>query len=138
MLSGYYQKYVAIKKMELQQHAHLKEAVSTSRMHNVICVPNNNAKFEEFRNLVDLEIKNAIYSLYGQYSEFTQPIITQPMLCTIENTFQRLLPIQYHCIRSMMVEWPSASGVDKRGGRCLEVAELVHVLFCEARGIPHP
>ena len=102
MLSGYYQKYVAIKKMELQQHSDLKEAVSTSRMHDVICVPNKNVKFEEFRNLVDSEIKNAIYSLYGQFSEFTEPIITQIMLHTMENAFRRLLPTQYHCIPSMM------------------------------------
>ena len=65
MLSGYYQKYVAIKKMELQQHADFEDAVSTSRMHDVICVPNKNGKFNEFRTLVDSEIKNAIYSLYG-------------------------------------------------------------------------
>ena len=73
--------------MDLQQHADLEEAISTSRMHDVICVPNKNEKFKEFRNLVDSEIKNAIYSLYGQFSEFTQPIITQTMLCTMENAF---------------------------------------------------
>ena len=67
MLSGYDQKYVAIKKMRLQQHTDLEEAVSTSRMHDVICVPNKNEKLEEFRTLVDTEIKNAIYSLYGNF-----------------------------------------------------------------------
>ena len=91
-----------LRKLDLQQHADLEEAISTSRMHDVICVPNKNEKFEEFRNLVDSEIKNAIYSLYGQFSEFTQPIITQTMLRTMENAFRRLLPTQYHCIRSMM------------------------------------
>ena len=102
ILTGYYKKNVAIEKMKLQQQADLEEAVSMLRMYDVICVEHKNDAFKEFRSIVDSEIRDAIYVLYGQFSEFTQPIITQTMLRTMENTFRRLLHTQYHCIHSMM------------------------------------
>ena len=102
MLVGYYQKYKAVEKLKLQHQADLEEAVSTSRMHDIICVKNKDSAFKEFRNVVDYDIKNAEYSLYGQFSEFTLPIITQEMFRTMENTIRHFLPTQYHCICSMM------------------------------------
>ena len=39
ILAGYYQKFVAVKKIRLQQNANLKESIATSRLHDVICVP---------------------------------------------------------------------------------------------------
>ena len=102
MLAGYYQKFVAVEKIKLQQNADLEEGIATSRLHDVICVPHKCPVFEQFRDLVDSSVKTTIYSLYGQFSEFTKPIITQDMLRTMENSFRCLLPIQYHCIRSMM------------------------------------
>ena len=95
ILAGYYQKFVAVEKIRLQQNADLEEGIATSRLHDVICVPHKRPVFEEFRDLVDSSIKTAIYSLYGQFSEFMKPIITQDMLRTMENPFQRLLPIQH-------------------------------------------
>ena len=71
-------------------------------MHDIICVENRDNAFKEIRNVMDSKIKNAVYSLYIQFSEFTLPIITQDMLRTMENAFCHLLPTQYHCIRSMM------------------------------------
>ena len=102
MLVGYYQKYKAVERMKLQHQVDLEEAVSTARMHEMICVENNDDAFEEFKVVVDSTIKKAVFSLYGQFSEFTLPIITQDMLINMENAFRRLLPTQYHCIRSMM------------------------------------
>ena len=74
----------------------------TSRMHEIICVENKDNSFKEFRQVVDSKIKNAVHSLYWQFSELTLPIITQEMLRNMENTFRCLLPMQYHYIWSMM------------------------------------
>ena len=94
MVGGYYQKYVAIEKLELQHIADLAEAVSTSsKLHDIISVENSNSAFEEFRDIVDSTIKEAVHSLYGKFPKFTQPIITQSMLRTMENAFRRLLPV---------------------------------------------
>ena len=71
-------------------------------MHEMICVDNKDNAFEEFKSIVETTIKDAVFSLYGQFSEFTHPIITQDMLIIMENAFRHLLPTQYHCIRSMM------------------------------------
>ena len=71
MLTGYYQKYIAVEKMKLQHHADLEDVVSTSTLHEVISIPNNDDAFEEFRNLVNTEIKEALIGLYGEFSEFT-------------------------------------------------------------------
>ena len=92
MLVGYYQKYKAVEKMKLQHQADLKEAVSTSRMHEMICVDNKDSAFDEFKSLVESKMKKAVFSLYGNFSEFTLPIITQDMLIVMENAFCRLLP----------------------------------------------
>ena len=102
MPTGYYQKYIAVEKMKLQHQAELEDAVSTTKLHNIISVPNNDDAFEKFKNLVDTDIKEAVIGLYGEFSEFTQPIITQDMFRDLENAFRCLLPTQYHCICSMM------------------------------------
>ena len=95
MLVGYYQKYKAVERLKLQHEADLEEVVSTARMHEMICVDNKDDTFEEFKSIVETTIKDAVY---GQFSEFTLPIITQDMLIIMENAFRCLLPTQYHCI----------------------------------------
>ena len=87
MVDGYYQKYNVVERIKLQHHADLEEAVSRLRMYDVICVPHNANAFEEFRYVIDSEIRDVIYSLYGQFSKSTQPIITQEMLRNMENAF---------------------------------------------------
>ena len=97
MVGRYYQKCVAIEKLKLQHEVNLTEAVSTSKLHDILLVKNNDTAFEEFSmDIVDSTIKNAVHSLYGNFSGFTQPIITKDMLRTMENAFRRLLPLQYH------------------------------------------
>ena len=98
MRVGYYQKYKAVERLKLQHQADLKEAVSTSRMHEMICVDNKDNALEEFKKVVKSKMKNAVFSLYGQFSEFTLPIVTQDMLKIMENALRCLLPTQYHCI----------------------------------------
>ena len=60
MLTGYYQNYIAVEKMKLQHQAELEDAVSTTKLHKIISVPNNDDAFEELKNLVNTDIKEAV------------------------------------------------------------------------------
>ena len=102
MLVSFYQHRLSQqteKEMQLQQS---QKSISTKRLQNLLMVDANDENFIAFRNIIDDMVKSAICQLYGRFSEYTQPIITQSMLRHMENAFRSLLPVQYHACRAMI------------------------------------
>ena len=58
--------------------------------------------FVEFRNLVDSKMKLAVENLYGKFSEFTAPIISQATLAEFSECFKLKLPRQYFAIMVLL------------------------------------
>ena len=102
MLVSFYQHRLSQqteKEMQLQQS---QKSISTKRLQNLLMVDANDENFIAFRNIIDDMVKSAICQLYGRFSEYTQPIITQSMLRHMENAFRSLFPVQYHACRAMI------------------------------------
>ena len=76
--------------------------VSISTIQDIVLLKSNDPSFMLFQGVVDNTIKEAIVEMYGEFSEFTTPIITKSMLRDMENTFQQMLPNQYHTYRTLI------------------------------------
>ena len=76
--------------------------VSISTIQDIVLLKSNDPSFMLFQGVVDNTIKEAIVEMYGEFSEFTTPIITKSMLRDMENTFQQMLPNQYHTYHTLI------------------------------------
>ena len=77
----------------------------------------------------------AIVNIYGDFSQFTMPIITQSMLRDFDIVFQQMLPVQYHANQIMIGKppWliPDAPLTDEQRQKeqlwdCYTLFEFIH------------
>jgi hypothetical protein len=78
-----------------QLDAYKAEPISTERLTRHLNLSDKDPKFIEFRNHIDTVTKNAILEVYGNFSEFTTPILTQHTLSEFAELFKTTLPQHY-------------------------------------------
>ena len=81
------------------------------RLQDELFLEANNPSFKLFADLVDNTVKSAITNIYGNFSEFTELIITQSMLHDMDNAFWQMLPTQYYT-HDIMLGKPVKLGTD--------------------------
>ena len=54
--------------------------------------------FVAFRNDLDAHMKSSIDELYGNFSEFTSPLVSQETIAKFADQFKTSLPVQYTSI----------------------------------------
>ena len=80
ILVGFYQQFMGIE-IEKKMVVQIQDGeVSTSSLQEIVLLKLNDPSFKLFRDVVDNTIKEAIVGIYGEFSEFTTPIITQSMI----------------------------------------------------------
>ena len=80
ILIGFYQQKMGIeteKDIVIQVQ---DSEVLTLKLQKILFLKSNDPSFKLFPNTVDSIVKEAILDIYGNFSEFTTPIITQTML----------------------------------------------------------
>ena len=80
--------------------------LSTQWLKDTLYLKLNDHAFKLFKDLVDSTIRDTIVNIYGDFSQFTTPIITQSMLRDFESAFQQILPTQYHANQIMIGKPP--------------------------------
>ena len=72
--------------------------ISTKRFTEYLALADKHPALVDFRKELDDYIKNAIDNLYGKFSEFTTPLISQAAIAGFVDKFKTTLPIQYNGI----------------------------------------
>ena len=91
ILVGFYQQFMGIATEQEILLQYQECEISTSQLQDEPFLKSNDPSFKLFTDVVDNTVKCAITSIYGNFSEFTEPIITQSMLRDMENAFRTIL-----------------------------------------------
>jgi hypothetical protein len=83
---------------EEQLKTYKNAPISTERITKYLELADKHPAFVEFCTALDDSIKDAIVDLYGKFSEFTTPLISQRTIAGFANRFKTTLPIQYNAI----------------------------------------
>ena len=102
LLVSYFEKFLATENLKESAVVTAEDTLSTQCIQDAISLKSKEPNFAMFRDLVDDRIKEAIQNIYGEFSTFTSPIITQSMLSNFDNAFCQMLPVQYHTHQTMM------------------------------------
>ena len=81
-----------------QIKAYKNAPISTERMTKYLELADKHPAFIEFRTALDDSIKKEVDNLYGKFSEFTTPLLSQHAIAGFANQFKTKLPRQYHTI----------------------------------------
>ena len=92
-----------------QTKAYKDAPISTKRFTEYLELADKHPAFVEFRTALDDYIKNAIDNLYGNFSEFTTPLISQAAIAGFADKFKSTLPIQYNGILVLLNKHVSTS-----------------------------
>ena len=76
--------------------------VSDDRLKAHIGLASDSEPLREFKAYIDSVCKKTIDSLYGRFSTFASPILTQPVLTNFTNQFKLILPVQFKVLVSMI------------------------------------
>ena len=86
LMVSFFQQFMVIQTATESSIVVMEEDLSTSKIQDTITLQAGNHAFTLFQELVDDTIKNAIIDIYGDFSEFTSPIISPsgfPMVISI-------------------------------------------------------
>ena len=78
-----------------QLESYKSEPISTERLTRHLHLNDKDPKYIAFRNHLDVTIKSRILDVYGQFSKFTSPILTQQVLSEFAELFKTTLPHYY-------------------------------------------
>ena len=76
--------------------------ISTTKLVKELELDASDANFRRFQTFVEHKCLDALDSMYGQFSRFTGPILTQTTLSAISDEFKTTLPKQYHSISALL------------------------------------
>ena len=102
LLVSYFQQFLAAENYKELSLVTAEDTLSTQRIQDAIFLKSGEPEYSLFHDLVDESIKSAIKGIYGKFSTFTTPIVTQSMLQDFKNVFRQMLPVQYHAHQTMM------------------------------------
>ena len=83
--------------------------ISTKQFTEYFALADKHSAFVEFQTALDDYIKNAIDNLYGNFSEFTTPLISQATISGFADRFKTTLPVQYNGILVLLHKHVSKS-----------------------------
>ena len=92
-----------------QTKAYKSAPISTKRFTEYLALADKNPAFVQFRDALDDYIKNEIDNLYGKFSEFTTPLISQAAIAGFADRFKTKLPVQYNGILVLLNKHVSVS-----------------------------
>ena len=76
--------------------------ISTAKLVKELELDASDASFWRFQTFVEEKCLHALDSMYGQFSSFTGPVLTQRTLSAISDAFKTTLPKQYHSISTLL------------------------------------
>ena len=79
-----------------------KSEISTESLVKELHLNANDDQFVAFRTYVDDTHLQALDTMYGKFSGFTSPILSQSQLTSISDTFKSTLPKYYHAFSSLL------------------------------------
>ena len=92
-----------------QSNTYKNAPISTKRFTEYLSLPDKHPAFMEFRDALDDYIKQEVDNLYGKFSEFTTPLISQAAIAGFADKFKTTLPIQYNGILVLLNKHVSTS-----------------------------
>ena len=76
--------------------------ISTATLIKELELNASDANFWRFQTFAEEKCLHALDSMYGQFSRFTGPVLTQRTLSAISDAFKTTLPKQYHSISALL------------------------------------
>ena len=92
-----------------QTKTYKRAPISTKRFTEYLALADKHPAFVQFREALDDYIKNEIDNLYGKFSDFTTPLISQAAIAGFADRFKTTLPVQYNGILVLLNKHVSAS-----------------------------
>ena len=92
-----------------QSNTYKNSPISTKRFTEYLSLPDKHPAFMKFRDALDDYIKQEVDNLYGKFSEFTTPLISQAAIAGFADKFKTTLPVQYNGILVLLNKHVSTS-----------------------------
>ena len=97
-VSNHYDKLMMEADMMAQFEEYKNAPISSKRFMDYLELDEQHEPFVAFRNDLDAHMKSSIDELYGNFSEFTSPLVSQETIAKFADQFKTSLPIQYTSI----------------------------------------